>query len=63
VHRLECSKGTTAVRAAVAQLADRLAAVGVATVDDGVTIELMVLGCAAEAVERIRALEFGTSRP
>jgi len=32
----------TAIRTAVAQLADRLAAVGVAAVDDGVTIELTV---------------------
>jgi len=47
----------TAVRAAVAQLADRLAAVGVAAVDDGVTIELTVLGYAAEPVQRLRALE------
>jgi chromosome segregation and condensation protein ScpB len=47
----------TAVRAAVAQLANRLAAVGVAAVDDGVTIELTVLGYAAEPVERLRALE------
>jgi len=47
----------SAVRAAVAQLADRLAAVGVAAVDDGVTIELTVLAYAAQAVERIRPLE------
>ncbi len=47
----------TAVRTAVAQLADRLAAVGVAAVDDGVTIELTVLAHAAQAVERIRPLE------
>jgi len=47
----------TAVRTAVAQLADRLAAVGVAAVDDGVTIELTVLGYACQAVERIRPLE------
>jgi len=47
----------TAVRTAVAQLADRLAAVGVAAVDDGVTIELTVLAHAAQAVERSRTLE------
>jgi len=47
----------TAVRTAVAQLADRLAAVGVAAVDDGVTLELTVLAHAAQAVERIRPLE------
>jgi len=47
----------TAVRTAVAQLADRLAAVGVAAVDDGVTIELTVLAHASQAVERIRPLE------
>jgi len=47
----------TAIRTAVAQLAKRLAAVGVAAVDDGVTIELTVLAHAAEAVERIRPLE------
>jgi len=41
----------------VAQLADRLAAVGVAAVDDGVTIELTVLAHAAQAVERSRPLE------
>ena len=48
---------STAIRTAVAQLADRLAAVGVAAVDDGVTIELTVLGYACQAVERIRPLE------
>ena len=42
----------TAVRTAVAQLADRFAAV-----DDGVTIELTVLAHAAQAVERTRPLE------
>jgi len=47
----------TAVRTAVAQLAGRLTAVGVAVVDDGVTIELTVLGYAAEPVQRLRALE------
>ncbi len=47
----------SAVRTAVAQLADRLAAVGVAAVDDGVTIELTVLAHAAQAVERIRPLQ------
>jgi len=47
----------TAVRTAVAQLAERLAAVGVAAVDDGVTIELTVLAHAAQAVERTRPLE------
>jgi chromosome segregation and condensation protein ScpB len=47
----------TAVRTAVAQLADRLAAVGVAAVDDGVTIELTVLAHTAQAVERTRPLE------
>jgi len=47
----------TAIRTAVAQLAERLAAVGVAAVDDGVTIELTVLAHAAPSVERIRALE------
>jgi len=48
---------TTAVRTAVAQLAERLAAVGVAAVDDGVTIELTVLAHTAQAVERSRPLE------
>jgi len=47
----------TAIRTAVAQLADRLAAVGVAAVDDGVTIKLTVLAHASQAVERIRPLE------
>jgi len=47
----------TAVRTAVAQLAERFAAVGVAAVDDGVTIELTVLAHAAQAVERTRPLE------
>jgi len=47
----------TAVRTAVAQLADRFAAVGVAAVDDGVTIELTVLAHTAQAVERTRPLE------
>ena len=47
----------TAIRTAVAQLAERLAAVGVAAVNDGVTIELTVLAHAAPSVERIRALE------
>jgi len=47
----------TAIRTAAAQLADRLAAVGVAAVDDGVTIELTVLAHASQAVERIRPLQ------
>ena len=47
----------TAVRTAVAQLADRFAAVGVAAVDDGVTIELTALAHAAQAVGRTRPLE------
>jgi len=47
----------TAVRTAVARLADRFAAVGVAAVDDGVTLELTVLAHAAQAVESIRPLE------
>ncbi len=47
----------TTVRTAMAQLADRLTAVGVAAVDDGVTIKLTVLAHTAQAVERIRPLE------
>jgi len=43
--------------AAILITADRLAAVGVAAVDDGVTIELTVLAHASQAVERIRPLE------
>ena len=43
--------------AAVLITADRLAAVGVAAVDDGVTIELTVLAHASQAVEHIRPLE------
>lgn len=48
---------TARVRAAVAQLTGRLAAVGVAAVDDGVSVELTVLAFAADAVGTVRALE------
>ena len=48
---------TAVVRAAVAQLAGRLAAVGMAAVDDGVSVELTVLAFTAGAVGRVRSLE------
>lgn len=48
---------TTRLRMAVAQAADRLAAVGLAAVDDGVTVELVVLAHATDLVEQVRELD------
>jgi len=47
---------TTSLRAAVAQAADRLAAVGFAAVDDGLSVELVVLAHAAGLLEQVREL-------
>lgn len=47
----------TAVRAGIRQLTDRLAAVGLAAVDDAVQVEVVVLAHAAEQVGRVAHLD------